>query len=307
LRSTSDIALTGAVAANGFLILVIAVGRSRYQAWVPGLEAHYGYSTLAAPIAAWILVSKRLMRPWRITTGVLLLVVFAYAYQSTWICRWRAVQASAGHIAAVQAGIANARDVKALVETSIADFFFVDDPSVRPKIESGIATLRRKGGYLYRPNSGSPISTASSTPATVIGSSIQFNASGNSEQYRVSGWSQTEKEWTWSEGKSAQLGLPIPCDPGALTLIVKMGALISHQVLPYQNVEVFVDGQKIADWQVADTADFSALIPAEVTKKRGILNIEFRLPNATSPKVLGLTDDSRILGVRVYSVELKRS
>jgi len=308
LRSMSDIALTGAVAAIGLLIVVIAVGRSRYQPWVPGLEAHYGYSTLAAPIVAWILVSERLTHRWRVATGVALLVVFTYAYQSTWICRWKSVQATGAHIAAVQASIASTRNVKALVESNIADFYFVDDPSVRPKIESGIATLRRKGGYLYRPySSNPPASIASSTPATVIGTSIQFNAGGNSEKYRVSGWSQTEKEWTWNEGKSAQLGLPIPSDPGALSLVIKMGALVSPPAVPYQMVEMFANGQKIADWEVAsDTAEFSAQIPAEVTKKGGILNIEFRVPNATSPKALGLTDDSRMLGIRVHSVELKR-
>ena len=151
LRSMSDIALTGSVAATGLLMLATAIGRSRYQAWWPGLESHYGYSTLAAPIAAWILLSKRLTRGWRFVTGVVLLVVFAHAYQSTWMCRWKGLQASGGHIAAVQASIASTRDVKALVESNIADFYFVDDPSVRPKVESGIATLRRKGGYLYRP------------------------------------------------------------------------------------------------------------------------------------------------------------
>jgi hypothetical protein len=114
------------------------------------------------------------------------------------------------------------------------------------------------------------------------------------------------KEWTWSEGKSAQLALPVPSDPGALTLVIKMGALISRPAVPHQAVEVFANGQKIAEWEVADMADFSALIPAEVTKKGGTLSIELRVPNATSPKALGLTDDSRILGVRVYSAELKR-
>jgi len=148
--------------------------------------------------------------------------------------------------------------------------------------------------------------SASSTSGAVVGTSIEFNAGGNSDRYRVSGWSQTEKEFTWSEGKSAQLALKIPSDPGALTLVIKLGALISRPAVPYQTVEVFANGQKIADWAVADTADFSARIPEEIAKKGDILNIELRVPNATSPKALGLGDDSRILGVRVYSVELKR-
>jgi hypothetical protein len=151
LRSMSDIALTGAVVATGLLMVATAVGRSRYQAWVPGLEAHYGYSTIAAPIVAWILLSTRLTRRWRVVTGLVLFVVFAHAYQSTWKGRWTAVQASGGHIAAVQAKLASEPDVHALTASNITDFFFVDDPSVRPIVESGIVTLRRKGGYLYRP------------------------------------------------------------------------------------------------------------------------------------------------------------
>jgi hypothetical protein len=74
----------------------------------------------------------------------------------------------------------------------------------------------------------------------VVGTSIQFNAGGNSERYRVTGWSQTEREFTWSEGKSAQLALPIPSDPGALTLVIKLGALISRPAVPYQTVEVYL-------------------------------------------------------------------
>jgi hypothetical protein len=154
--------------------------------------------------------------------------------------------------------------------------------------------------------SGADSSTPVGSTPDVIGASIQFNAGGNSERYRVSGWSKIEKEYTWSEGKSAQLGLPIPSNPGALTLVIKMGALVNPSALPYQKVEVFANGQKIADWHVTDTADFTAPIPAEVTKKSSILNIEFRLPNATSPKTLGLGDDGRVLGIRVYSIELKR-
>jgi hypothetical protein len=151
LQSMSDIALTGAVAATGVLMLVTAVGRSRINAWVPGSEMHYGYSTIAAPIAAWVLLSRRLARRWRIVTGVVLLALFARAYQTNWKWRWDYAQASGGHVAAVQAKLANARDIHALVESNIMDFFYVDDPSVRSTVESGIATLRREGGYLYRP------------------------------------------------------------------------------------------------------------------------------------------------------------
>lgn len=153
----------------------------------------------------------------------------------------------------------------------------------------------------------SPAPSGSVAPPTIaIGRSIRFNAGGESERYRDAGWSKTEKDFTWSEGPVAKLNLPIPADAGLLTLSMKLGGLTKPPTLESQAVQVLVNGRKIADWQVAETADFTARIPAEVTKTGGILTVELRLANATSPKALGLGDDDRLLGVRAYSMELKR-
>ena len=155
--------------------------------------------------------------------------------------------------------------------------------------------------------SESPGPSSSTTPATIaIGTPIRFKIGGESERYRGAGWSKTEKDFTWSEGPIAKLNLPIPADAGVLTLNMKLGGLTKPPTLTSQAVQVMVNGQKIADWQVADTADFTAQIPAEVTRTGGILTIELHLANATSPKALGLSDDDRLLGIRAYSLELKR-
>jgi len=135
---------------------------------------------------------------------------------------------------------------------------------------------------------------------------IVFGENGGSEQFRTSGWSKTETEYTWTEGKTATLALPIPANLGAITLTMKLDALVSSN-MPSQTVEVIANGQTIANWQVADTADFTARIPSELTQNGGTLTLELRTPNATSPKALGLGDDSRILGIRVYSMDFKRS
>ena len=155
--------------------------------------------------------------------------------------------------------------------------------------------------------SESPVPSGSTAPATIaIGTPIRFNAGGESERYRDAGWSKTERDYTWSEGPVAKLNLPIPADAGVLTLNMKLGGLTKPPTLVSQPVQVVVNGRKIADWQVADTADFTAQIPAEVTKTGGTLTVELRLSNATSPKALGLSDDGRVLGIRAYSLELKR-
>jgi len=64
-----------------------------------------------------------------------------------------------------------------------------------------------------------------------------------------------------------------------------------------QSVTVLANGQKIAEWQVANTTDFNATIPGELVKDGGLLTLELQTPNAASPKSLGMSDDARVLGV----------
>lgn len=146
---------------------------------------------------------------------------------------------------------------------------------------------------------------STSTADESAGWTVGFNAGSGSEVYRVSGWSGAEAEFTWTEGTSAKLKLPIPDQNAALVLRMKLGGLIQPQ-LPVQNVAVYANGEKIADWQVSEPADFSAPIPPELTKNAEDLNIELRIPDAASPQSLGMSYDGRLLGVRCYFVELRR-
>lgn len=141
---------------------------------------------------------------------------------------------------------------------------------------------------------------SASAPESVVGKVIRFKQGADSEAYRASGWSGTEAEFTWTEGTSAKLALPIGKDGSALTLKVTAGALTGTN-LPFQPVEVWVNGRKLADWQVSTTAELSADVPAELAKT-GMLNVEFRTPKATSPKALGQSEDPRILGIAVHHV-----
>jgi hypothetical protein len=147
-------------------------------------------------------------------------------------------------------------------------------------------------------------SPASAISGNVVGQVIQFTS--DSERYRVSGWSKTEGNYAWTEGISARIALPIPADAGALTLKMTLRGLTQPPALPSQPVEVYVKDQKVADWQVSETAPFTAEIPAALTKGIKMLTVEFRIPKATSPKTLGMNADGRILGICAYSLEVRK-
>ena len=161
------------------------------------------------------------------------------------------------------------------------------------------------GQFACEKNNDPAVNTAA-TPArpSVVGKGIEFSAAGNSAEYQSSGWSKAEDQFTWSEGTAAKLVLPIGPAPGALTLIAKIAAFVNPPELPAQPVEVHANGTKIAEWQVGDTADFRAQIPAAATQKGGDLLLEFRTPRAFSPSAAGKGDDPRLLGIALHRIEL---
>lgn len=147
---------------------------------------------------------------------------------------------------------------------------------------------------------------SSAPPEVAYGTRIIFGQGGNSESYKASGWSKTEEKFTWSEGTSAELRIPAGATNDTISLKMRIAALIKPPELPFQPVEVFVNNEKIAEWHVADTAEFVAAIPHDLTKVGGVLTISIKTPKATSPKTLGLSADPRVLGICCFDLELSK-
>lgn len=138
------------------------------------------------------------------------------------------------------------------------------------------------------------------------GTKVNFGQGGSSGAFKVSGWSKTEEKFTWSEGSSSVLKMQIAPTNDTIVLKMTIAALIKEPELPFQPVEVSVNGQKIADWQVGNTAVFSAAIPHDIAANGGMLTITFQTPKATSPKDLGLSSDPRTLGICCLDFELAK-
>ena len=156
-------------------------------------------------------------------------------------------------------------------------------------------------------NRSEPGAESSLPPEVPYGSKITFGKGGNSEPYKKGGWSATEEKFTWSEGTSAQLRIPVPATNDPVTIKMRIAALIKPPELPFQPAELFINDQKITEWQVGDTSEFVARVPPEFTKNGGVLNIEIKTPKATSPKALGLSADPRVLGICCLDLELAKS
>lgn len=167
-----------------------------------------------------------------------------------------------------------------------------------------VATLCLTGCDHSAPSNASD---SAGNPKVEYGTKINFRQGGKSESLRVSGWSQTEEKFTWSEGKVAVLRLSAAPTNDPVALKMTIAALVKPPELSFQPVEVYVNDQKIADWQVSDTAEFAAPIPLEITTSGGVLTITIKIPKATSPKALGLNADARVLGICCHFLELAKS
>ena len=151
--------------------------------------------------------------------------------------------------------------------------------------------------------------TAAETGDYELGKVVRFGTGGGSERFRVSGWNATEKDATWTSGETAKLLFPIARSDQPLSLQMRLASLsgvLQTANASAQPVEVFVNGQKVADWNVSAAADFAARIPVELVRDGGHLAIDLKTLKAASPKSLGIGEDARVLGVFCFSFVLTK-
>jgi hypothetical protein len=140
-----------------------------------------------------------------------------------------------------------------------------------------------------------------------FGDVIKFGSGSGSERFRREGWSYPEQQFTWTTGQSAKLVVSIPVSDQPLTLHMRLAAFTKVPEIPWQPVDVFINGQKLVDWTVTgDPSEFTAVIPAEIAKTGGELKVELKTPKAISPKSLGVSADPRLLGVSCYEFSITK-
>jgi hypothetical protein len=138
----------------------------------------------------------------------------------------------------------------------------------------------------------------------VINKEMQFNnLRPYAPNYLVSGWGNSEPWGTWSSGKGAKLALNLPSN-GAKHLTLNLRALVNGNH-PYQKVAVSIDGQKSIDFLLSkfDSNILAIDIPTSSGPSK-ITVLEFDLPNAISPKDIGIdSTDSRLIAIGLVSVK----
>jgi len=137
------------------------------------------------------------------------------------------------------------------------------------------------------------------------GTVLDFGIYGDAARHKLNGWASPEDQFTWTGASEAALRFDLPASPKrARTLRICAGAFCSAQQ-PAQRVLVSLDNQKLGELQVSETREYTLQIPAKSLISETRHQLKFSLPDATSPASLGLGDDTRPLGLQLFSLKIE--
>ena len=136
-----------------------------------------------------------------------------------------------------------------------------------------------------------------------FGEVVSFGRGGRSDVFKAGGWSHVEPDRTWTNGRSAHLAFTLPKSKGPLALRMRLAGFVAEPFIPFQWVEVIANNERVAEWQVADVADYIAIIPPETANHEQLL-IELKMPRAASPRTVTTENDPRVLGVTCFELAI---
>jgi hypothetical protein len=127
----------------------------------------------------------------------------------------------------------------------------------------------------------------------------------DAEKFLWYGWSPSESEFRWTEENQAAIIFDLN-DLSYSQLRIEMMPFLVAGKLTRQRVIVTLNGQGIGTLELKEAAplESSLSLPANVLRRNNIL--KFDLPDADSPRAMGLSADQRQLGVAVKWLKLER-
>lgn len=142
-------------------------------------------------------------------------------------------------------------------------------------------------------------------PRSEYGKPISFGSGGEGERLMLTGWSHPEPPFTWSDGIAASLAVRVPRTDDSVQLHFTLVGMNVPKRLPFQRVDVYVNAEKLARWQVSEENVFTVTVPQKlVSVPDPILIVDFYMPKAAAPASFGTGSDRRRLGVRLSELRI---
>jgi hypothetical protein len=145
-------------------------------------------------------------------------------------------------------------------------------------------------------------------PTLEWGSIIRFGRSGNAQPYLTGGWSAPEDGFTWTDGHLASLLIPsTPTRSSSVLLKASFAPFLAAGIVNKQTVNVLINGQKAVEWNITTGGiqELTLIVPKGLLGDADSFSITFDMPDAVSPKSIGLGKDRRILGIALRTLALE--
>jgi len=137
------------------------------------------------------------------------------------------------------------------------------------------------------------------------GQEIRFGEGGNAEKYLKYGWnSPGQGVGTWTAGTKALLYLSVPPPESDLALRARLYPFLVKGKLDTQRVIVSVNGTEVGTWTLDKPGYYELALPRETVGTNPWLLVSLSLPDAVSPKKLGVNPDIRALSARWERLEI---
>ena len=134
---------------------------------------------------------------------------------------------------------------------------------------------------------------------------VTFGKAGNANLFSPQSFSMPEAFRTWSLGTECQITMPCPLQGQPLWLEITGAGFVSPPHLVSRPFTVSVNGTPLAEFDIDDIVRVHAYVPAELTGAEELV-IDFHHPACPSPQAMGVSSDTRPLGVMFERVALRR-
>lgn len=127
---------------------------------------------------------------------------------------------------------------------------------------------------------------------------------------QAGGWSTGEIWGTWTVGKQARLEFPLQHPIGADLILSATTVAFLTEAHSEITVDILANGTAVGKWiflHGEPQVDREVLINATVADQRSPLEILFRISDPASPSSLGLSNDTRLLGMGIKTLRLDRA
>jgi hypothetical protein len=136
------------------------------------------------------------------------------------------------------------------------------------------------------------------------GKVISFARGGNSDFFIKAGFSGQEDAHRWTDGNAASLEFDVGGLAGeTVTLEFDISPFVAG-ALKKQTARVFVNGAPYGEWSVEGSEKRELAVSAD-SCPNGLLTVDFKLPDAASPKKLGINEDTRKLALSFREIRCR--